>query len=100
MQDFPFILLGIVAVTALLSGGIAAIARFLIKNDGLAIAIGGLALPALIIASTVYWLPTLEVDDAPPGSVIQGTIMMVAINAPFTFLTSYLTIRVLSRRRR
>ena len=100
MTDPAELLLGLAAVAAVLSAGIAAAVRHLSKRDGSAIAAGGLALPSLFLLLLAYWLVTMQVDDPPPGPVMFGTLLVAGVTAPVTFLASYLTVIGLRRRQR
>jgi hypothetical protein len=85
--------------SAIASAG-AALARYLTKRDGLAVFIGGMTLPSVIVLGLGYWLVTMQVDDAPPGMVILGNLVALAIVTPMSFLASRYTVRFLARNRR
>lgn len=87
------------AVAALVPAAIAFMVRRLTKRDVTAIVVGGLMLPALVLAGLLYWLATMEVDDADPGMVILGNLLLVAVITPVGMLASYLTVRFLARRK-
>jgi vacuolar-type H+-ATPase subunit I/STV1 len=83
-----------------LTGGCAAAVQRMMHKDRLAILSGGLAFPSVLLLGLIYWLLTMEVDDAPPGMVILGSLMAAAIAAPITFLVSFATVLLLARRTR
>jgi len=89
---------GTATSAALVSGGIAAIARHMTKHDGLSAAIGALAIPTAIITGLSYWLVTMEVDDPTPGNVILGSLVVLVITAPIAFFSSRFTVQFVSRR--
>ena len=80
----------------LIAAAVGAAVRYLTKRDGLAIFIGGMTLPTLVIVGLVYWLNTMEVDDAPPGMVILGNMLLLVVITPLSFLGSFATIRILA----
>lgn len=67
--------------------------RIVTKNDLAAILAGVFTVPALFLFGLLYFLSTMEVDDAPPGMVIGGTIVAAAIAMPATLLVSFFTVR-------
>lgn len=92
------VLVGGVACVTLIASAIAALCRLVTKSNALSLALGTLALPALICASFLYWVMTMEVDDAPPGMVLIGNLIVIAVIVPIALLACNLTIRFLSRR--
>ena len=54
----------------------------------------------MLLLGLIYWLLTMDVDDAPPGMVILGSLMVAAITVPITFLVSFVTVWLLARRTR
>ena len=98
MVALPLVLCGIAVMAALASGGIAAVARYITKHDGLSTAIGALALPILNIAALSCWSVTMEADAPAPGNVILATLVVLAITVPITLLASRFTVRFMSRR--
>jgi maltodextrin utilization protein YvdJ len=92
------VLVGLVAGAFLTAGAIAALCRLVTKSSALSLMIGTLAIPALICASLIYWLMTMEVDDAPPGMVIIGNLTAIAVITPLALLASRLTTRFFDRR--
>jgi len=91
-------LVGIIVGVSLIASVLAALCRLLAKSNALSRAVGTLTMPVLICAAFVYWVMTMEVDDAPPGNVLVGTLTAVAVVTPIALLASHLTIRFLSRR--
>lgn len=90
--------LTIAASVAILIAGIsAAAARSLTKNNRLAVFIGGMTLPSLMVLGLAYWLMTMEVDDAPPGMVILGNLAALLVIIPVSFSASFFTVRALAR---
>jgi hypothetical protein len=92
------VLCSFVAGVFLFAGSIAALCRHLTKRTGLSVTIGTLTQPSLICALLVYWLMTMEVDDAPPGVVVMGSLTLIAVITPVSFFASRLTTRFLDRR--
>jgi hypothetical protein len=84
----------------LVTAGCAAAARRVMKKDWSAILAGGSAVPSMFLLGLIYWLITMEVDDAPPGMVILGSLSAAAMTAPLTFLVSFFTVWLLARRMR
>lgn len=82
----------------LVASAITAVCRLLTKSDALSVTLGTLTMPALIFAALVYWVITMEADDAPPGMVLIGNMTVIAVVTPIALLASRLTTRLLSRR--
>lgn len=91
-------LFGFIAVISLISGAVAAICRLLTKSNFASKIVGSLFVPAMISAQLIYWLNTMEVDEAAPGNVLIGNLLTIAAATAIGFLASHLTIRFLSRR--
>jgi len=85
---------------AVIAAGIAVTVRYSTGRNRLAIAIGGLALPTLIAIMLLVWLANMGADDAPPGAVIGGGLLLVAATTPTGILASFLTVRLAARRSR
>ena len=100
MGTEALIIAGLILAAAFTSVGIAIPARYVTKKDGVAIVIGGLALPLLVLCGLVYWLLTMAVDDPPPGLVIMGNLITAGVTAPIGFLASYIAVRTLTSRER
>jgi len=92
------VLVGFVTGVLVITGAVAAICRLVTKSRAVSLMIGTLAIPALILASFVYGMLTMGDDDAPPGMVIIGNLIAVAIIMPLALLASNLTNRCLDRR--
>lgn len=97
MIDVSLLLYMVAAVAVVATVGVTLLARFITKRARLSIVLGGLALPAFTLLGLLYWLLTLEVDDPPPGIVIVGNLLIIGVISFITLLTSYLTVRLLSR---
>lgn len=92
------VIIGVVAAVSLISGTVAAVSRIATQRNSVSIAIGTLTMPALICLSFGYWALTMEVDDAPPGNVLMGSLTAVAVVTPFALFVSRFTVMFLSRR--
>ncbi len=92
------VLVGFVTGVLLITGAVAAICRLVTKSRAVSLMIGTLAIPTLILASLAYWMLTMGADDVPPGMVIIGNLIAVAIIMPLALLASNLTNRFLDRR--
>jgi hypothetical protein len=92
------VVIGSAAVAALIASAVAALSRVLTGSNGLSRALGTLVIPSLIVGALVYWLITMEVDDAPPGMLIMGNLTLLAVVTPITFLASHFTVQFLARR--
>ena len=92
------VLIGIVLCVSLIAGTITAVSRAATKSDSLSMAIGTLTIPALLCVSLGHWVLTMEVDDAPPGAVLMGSLMALAVVTPIALLASRFTVKFLSRR--
>ncbi|EJL23653.1 hypothetical protein [Novosphingobium sp. AP12] len=82
----------------LIAGAVAAICRPVTNSRGVSLMAGTLAIPALISASLIYWLSTMESDDAPPGMVIIGNVTAIAVITPLALFASHLTTKFMDRR--
>ena len=70
----------------------ATLTRFLESNTAIVVG-GGLLVPALLAVWGFYDLAfNLEVDSPPPGMLLIGGAIMLAITVPFTLLASLLTV--------
>ncbi|MFA6117420.1 MAG: hypothetical protein WC729_25710 [Sphingomonas sp.] len=98
MLVVSLVLVGIIVGVSLIASAIAALCRLLTESNALSLTMGTLTMPALICALFVYWVMTMEVDDAPPGNVLIGNLTALAVVTPIALLASHLTIRLLSRR--
>lgn len=96
---FALALVPFAIAAALIAAGIAVIVRHITKRDRLSVAVGGLAIPALILAGLVYWIGTMEADNPPRGIVIMANLMLVVISAPVGILTSRCAVRFLTGRK-
>lgn len=92
------IFVSIIAGVSLIASATTAICLLFTKRDGLSVALGTVTVPALICASIVYWVNTMDADDPAPGNVLIGNLFVLAIVTPIAFLASHLTIRFLDRR--
>ena len=81
---------------ALVTAGCAAIVRRVTNKNPVAILVGGLTVPSILLLGLIHWLITMEVDDAPPAMVILGSLVAVGITAPLTLLVSFITVRLLT----
>ena len=75
----------------------AAIYRFS-KSLKSAMLLGGISVPTLLFMSLVYDLSTLEVDSPPPGMIIIGGLIGLAIVTSITMIVSFLTSRALHKK--
>ncbi len=87
-----------IAGVALIAAIIAGTVRFLSRSDALAVVVGTLLVPAIFCGSLWHWILTMEADDAPPGPVIEGTLIIIAIATPIALIASKWSVRALSRR--
>lgn len=92
------VLVGFVTGVLLITSAVAAICRLVTKSRAVSLMIGTLAIPTLILASLAFWMLTMGVHDTPPGMVIIGNLIAVAIIMPLALLASNLTNRFLDRR--
>lgn len=88
----------IFASAFVVASAIAALTRLLTRSDTLSLILGSLTMPALICGLLAYWVLTMEADDAPPGDVIIGSLVAIAVITPVAWLASHLTVKFLTRR--
>jgi len=97
MNETIIIIAVSVALLAVAMGCSAIVLRFALRASAAVLA-GGLIVPLLFILGLLYWLLTMEVDDALPGMVILGCLTVAAVTAPITFFASLVTVWLLRRR--
>lgn len=98
MLGLLLVISAVIAGVSVIAGGIACVCRSLSKSNTLSLVIGTLAIPALVCTSFVYWVLTMEADDASPGSVVMGNMTAIAIVTPIAAIASHFTIKWLSNR--
>lgn len=64
----------------------------------MAISVGGLFVPLLIVSASPHVIFFQDVDGPPPGMVFAGLFTLAAITTPFTLLLSLVTVRLIARR--
>jgi len=97
MNDIVIMVAVAVPVLAIAVGCSAIVLRFA-HSDAVAVLAGGLIVPLLFVLGLLYWLLTMEVDDAPPGMVILGSLTAAAVTTPITFFVSLATVWLIRRR--
>ena len=91
------ILVGCALAFMAITAGAAAVVRLLTQRNKVAITAGGLLVPASILLGVVVFTFDTDVDGPPPGMVIGGAMLAIAIAAPITMLISYLTVRLINQ---
>ena len=94
----PFIVIAIALVAcAFLTAAITGALCWLGRSRGVATALGGLTLPALLCAYGIYDLNNLEVDSPPPGMLIIGGMIALAGIGMITLTIGFLVSRAMHR---